>query len=60
MDLCVIDVTDAPVTATAPGALVELLGATIAIDDLAARANTIGYEILTSLSSRYYRQYVGG
>jgi alanine racemase len=60
MDLSVIDVTDAPVDAAQPGAMVELLGANITIDDLAARANTIGYEILTSLSRRYHRVYVGG
>ena len=43
-----------------PGAMVELLGSRISVDDLASRANTIGYEILTSLSRRYFRQYVGG
>lgn len=60
MDLSVIDVTEAPVEAAQPGAMIELLGANIGIDDLAARANTIGYEILTSLSRRYFRKYVGG
>jgi alanine racemase len=60
MDLSVIDVTDASLEAAAPGAMVELLGSRISVDDLASRANTIGYEILTSLSRRYFRQYVGG
>lgn len=60
MDLSVIDVTEASLEATTPGAMVELLGGHISVDELAACANTIGYEILTSLSRRYFRQYVGG
>ncbi len=59
MDLIVIDVTDAPADSTVPGAMVELLGKTITVDDLGARANTIGYEILTGLGRRYHRRYVG-
>ena len=27
-------------------------------DDMAARAGTIGYEILTSLGTRFYRRYL--
>jgi alanine racemase len=60
MDLTVIDVTDAPAESVAPGSLVEILGRRIGIDDLAARAGTIGYEILTSLGRRYARAYLGG
>jgi alanine racemase len=30
------------------------------VDAVAARAGTIGYEILTSLGSRFERRYVGG
>ncbi len=56
MDLTVIDVTDAPAPVR-PGDLVELLGAAITVDDVAARAGTIGYEILTSLGRRYARTY---
>ena len=55
MDLTVIDVTDAP--SVRPGAMVELLGAEITVDDVAARAGTIGYEILTNLGRRYARTY---
>ena len=36
-----------------------LLGAAITIDDMAARAGTIGYEILTNLGRRYARSYRG-
>ena len=58
MDLVVIDVTDVPEPAIAPGAMVELLGESITIDDLGERAGTIGYEILTSLGRRYHRIYL--
>ena len=59
MDLMTIDVTDAPSSALAPGAPVEILGPTIGIDEFGTRAGTIGYEILTSLGSRYRRIYKG-
>ncbi len=55
MDLTVIDVTDAP--GVRPGVMAELLGSTIMVDDVAARAGTIGYEILTNLGRRYARSY---
>lgn len=60
MDLTMIDVTDVPVGALAPGLSAELLGESIGVDDLGARAGTIGYEILTNLGRRYCRDYVGG
>ena len=60
MDLTVIDVSDAPADAVAPGSLVEILGRCAGVDDLAARAGTIGYEILTGLGRRYARVYRGG
>ena len=59
MDFVVLDVTDAPQDAIRRGALVELIGDTIGIDDLAARSGTIGYEILTRLGARYARRYLG-
>lgn len=39
---------------------VELMGQHQSIDTLAEAAGTIGYEILTSLGSRYARKYIGG
>jgi alanine racemase len=57
MDIIVIDATDAPRDALKPGAIARLLGAEITVDDLAARAGTIGYEILTGLGRRYHRVY---
>ena len=59
MDLICIDATDAPLDAVQRGKPVELLGATIGIDEFGERAGTIGYEILTSLGRRYRRVYNG-
>ena len=53
MDLLTVDVTDLGET---PHTL-SLLSATQTVDDLAALAGTIGYEILTSLGPRYQRRY---
>ena len=59
MDLIAIDVTDLPGNALKRGDLVTLLGDGIGVDDLAERAGTIGYEVLTSLGRRYRRIYTG-
>ena len=56
MDLTVIDVTDARV---AVGDRVELFGAGLPIDEVAGRADTIAYELLTGISSRVERVYEG-
>ncbi len=59
MDLTTFDVTDLP--EVAPGDRLTLIGGgACAPDDVAARAGTIGYEILTSLGARYARDYVRG
>jgi alanine racemase len=59
MDLITLDVTEAP--GLAVGDRVTLIGdAAPSPDDLAARAGTIGYEILTSLGERYRRDYGAG
>ena len=59
MDLITLDVTDVP--GLVPGDAVTLIGgAAPSPDDLAARAGTIGYEILTSLGARYRRAYGAG
>lgn len=54
MDLMTVDVTHLDAV---PDTL-EILGPQQGIDDLAAAAGTIGYEILTSLGSRYDRRYL--
>ena len=58
MDLIAIDVTDVPAARVNRGDLVTLIGDGITVDDMAARAGTIGYEVLTSLGRRYRRVYV--
>jgi alanine racemase len=57
MDLIAIDVTDVPESQVSRGDLASLLGAQISVDELAARAGTIPYEVLTSLGRRYRRVY---
>ncbi|HEY6023215.1 MAG TPA: alanine racemase [Pseudolabrys sp.] len=57
MDLLAIDITALPDHTVRRGDLVTLIGAGIGVDDLAAAAGTIGYEVLTSLGSRYHRIY---
>ncbi len=57
MDLLAIDITALPDHTVRRGDLVTLIGGDIGVDDLAAAAGTIGYEVLTSLGSRYHRVY---
>ena len=56
MDLTAVDVTDIPEAER--GAMVELIGPTIPVDELARAAGTIGYEVLTRLGNRLIRHYV--
>lgn len=58
MDMVVVDVSHVPQNALDIGAEVTLIGEHLAVDALAQKAGTIGYEILTSLGSRYARDYV--
>jgi alanine racemase len=57
MDLLAIDVTDLPAEMPQRGELVTLIGEEIGVDEVAARAGTIGYEILTRLGRRCHRIY---
>lgn len=56
MDLITLDVTK--ISGIKAGDEVEIIGDTIKVDDVAEKAATIGYEILTSLGQRYKRIYV--
>lgn len=58
MDSITLDVTDVPPALLGPGAPVELIGPHQTIDDVAADAGTISYEILTQLGRRYAREYL--
>jgi alanine racemase len=60
MDLTAIDVTDLPPSAVRRGHMVTLIGEGITVDELAHHFGTIGYDVLTSLGSRYARIYKGG
>ena len=42
-----------------PGSPLELIGPAMPPDAVASRAGTNGYEVLTSLGSRYQRSYRG-
>ena len=56
MDVCAVDVTGLDV---AVGDRVELFGPNRMIDEAATAAGTIAYELLTSISARVPRRYVG-
>jgi alanine racemase len=58
MDLMVIDVTGCE--DARPGAMVELLGPHVTVDEAAEAAGTASYEVLTRLGHRAERVYVGG
>jgi alanine racemase len=58
MDLVILDVSDVPRERVRRGDKVVLIGDDLDIDEVGRRAGTIGYEILTSLGSRYARLYL--
>lgn len=55
MDMLAVDL--GPVADATPGDKVELWGATVSVDTVARAAGTIGYELLTRVTSRVPRQY---
>ncbi len=58
MDLITLDVSAIPPPIARPGAAVELIGPAHPIDELAAEAGTVGYELMTALGRRYHRAYL--
>jgi len=58
MDTLAVDMTDCP--GARPGAFVELFGKNRMLDDAAAAAGTISYELLTSVGTRVERILRGG
>lgn len=60
MDLMIIDATDARPEHVQRGAMVGVIGGELTIDRVGQSAGTIGYLMLTSLSPRYTRTYLGG
>ncbi|CDG83568.1 alanine racemase [Janthinobacterium agaricidamnosum] len=59
MDTITLDVSAIPRERVLPGSLVDLICAEHPVDAVAGLANTIGYEVLTNLGSRFYREYTG-
>jgi len=60
MDLITVDITDLEGHAPDRGDWAELIGQSISLEDVGAACGTIGYEILTRLSPRFARVYLGG
>ena len=60
MDLICVDITDVPSGAVHRGNTATLIGSEIGVDEVAAAAGTIGYEILTRLGPRCHLVYRGG
>lgn len=58
MDLMVVDVTGCE--DAQPGAMVELLGPHVPVDEAAEAAGTASYEVLTRLGHRAEHVYIGG
>lgn len=58
MDSIILDVSAVPAGRIGEGDLVELIGPSQSVDAAAGHADTIGYEILTSLGLRFHRRYV--
>ena len=56
MDLTHVDATD---VAVEPGDWVEFFGPTVAVDEVAAWADTIAYEVFTGIGGRVERRYSG-
>jgi alanine racemase len=60
MDLLMLDMTDLPDGAVRRGDFATLIGGELGIDEVAAAAGTIGYEILTRLGLRCHLSYRSG
>jgi alanine racemase len=58
MDLLTIDIGGLSREAVQVGDPVELIGPTVGVDEVAAAAGTISYEILTGMGRRLVREYV--
>jgi len=55
MDMLAVDLTNAP--DARPGDTVELWGETVGVDEVAACAGTISYELMTGVTARVPRKY---
>ncbi|HEV3160209.1 MAG TPA: alanine racemase [Xanthobacteraceae bacterium] len=60
MDLLMVDITDLADGAVRRGDFATLIGGELSIDEVAAAASTIGYEVLTRLGMRCHLNYRSG
>jgi alanine racemase len=60
MDLVCLDITDLPDGAVRRGDFATMMGGELTVDDVAAAADTIGYEVLTRLGPLCHLTYRGG
>ena len=58
MDLIAVDITDCD--AARPGAMMQIIGPNLPVDDAAAAAGTTAYELLTRIAPRARRTVTGG
>ena len=58
MDMCMVDLTDCPHVQV--GDELEIFGANSSVNDLAALADTIPYELICAVSKRVPRIYLQG
>lgn len=59
MDSIILDISALAPGSLKAGDLVDLIGESQTVDDVAGLAGTIGYEILTGLGNRFHRRYIG-
>jgi alanine racemase len=57
MDLITLDISALPANSVRPGCMAELIFGPNGVDQLAEAADTIGYEVLTRLGTRFARRY---
>lgn len=60
MDSIILDISDLPEGRLRPGDMVEMIGPSQTLDEVAGFSGTIAYEVLTSLGHRFHRRYIGG
>jgi alanine racemase len=58
MDSMTIDISGLPEDSLQVGSMIEVIGPTQSLEDVAKAAGTISYEILTGLGRRYHRRYL--
>ncbi|KQZ96052.1 alanine racemase [Mesorhizobium sp. Root157] len=59
MDSIILDISDLPEGRLHAGDMVEMIGPSQTLDEVAGFSGTIAYEVLTSLGHRFQRRYLG-